>query len=64
MYKISWPHADIVDKLSLSPTGTFFLGVISQKSANNCTAIRKKIILVKKKRKITNGANIHIGKNI
>lgn len=26
---------------------TFFL-VISQKSANNCTAIRKKIILVKK----------------
>lgn len=49
MYKISWPHAHIVDKISLSPTGTFFFGVISQKSANNCTAIRKKIILVKKK---------------
>lgn len=63
MYKISWPHAHIVDKISLSRVHFFFL-IISQKSANNCTAIRKKIILVKKKRKITNGANIHIGKNI
>lgn len=63
MYKISWPHAHIVDKISLSRVH-FFLVIISQKSANNCTAIRKKIILVKKKRKITNGANIHIGKNI
>lgn len=62
MYKTSWPHAHIVDKISLSRVH-FFL-VISQKSAKNCTAIRKKIILVKKKRKITNGANIHIGKNI
>lgn len=58
MYKTSWPHAHIVDKISLSRVH-FFL-VISQKSAKNC----KKIILVKKKRKITNGANIHIGKNI
>lgn len=63
MYKISWPHAHIVDKISLSRVH-FFFQVISQKSAKNCTAIRKKIILVKKKRKITNGANIHIGKNI
>lgn len=63
MYKISWPHAHIVDKISLSREHFFFL-IISQKSANNCTAIRKKNILVKKKRKITNGANIHIGKNI
>lgn len=62
MYKTSWPHAHIVDKISLSRVHFFW--VISQKSANNCTAIRKKIILVKKKRKITNGANIHIGKNI
>lgn len=48
MYKISWPHAHIVDKISLSPTGTFFFGVISQKSANNCTAIRKKQYYFKK----------------
>lgn len=46
MYKISWPHAHIVDKISLSRVHFFFL-IISQKSANNCTGIRKKILVKK-----------------